>query len=101
MNKESAAYEHAKELHRHLDDCLFAITILKQEVEHLRKISTPVYDHYKPFKDVEVGNKFAFGKRIYEKHEIINMVGNNVNALDTESNQYEYINDYDWVVELD
>lgn len=91
----------AKELSEKLDTAYHILCLLKQEVSELEKAAVPVYDHYKPFKEVGVGKKFAFGCHILMKREIINMVGNSANALDLESSQYTYIGDYEWVVELD
>lgn len=91
----------AEEFSEKLVEASSILNSLLIEVTELQKISTPVYDHYKPFKEVSTGKSFAFCNYIYQKYEVINLLGNNVNALNKNTNRFEYISDYDWVVELD
>lgn len=66
------------------------------------KLDNSLYDKYKPFKDVEVGKEFIFQFGRYEKREVTNILGNNVNAfrINPDECEYVYISDYDWVIEL-
>ena len=77
------------------------LKILKEAFESLQKSITPIYSKYKQFKDVSVDNKFILGTHKYKKCNIININGNNVNSKDIESDKFDYIPDYEWVIEID
>lgn len=77
------------------------LKILKEAFESLQKGITPIYSKYKQFKDVSVDNKFIFGPHRYKKCNFISVNGINVNSKDIESDNYEYISDYEWVIEID
>lgn len=101
MNEEVKSVQLANEFSKKLVEASSILDTLLVEINELQKISTPVYDHYKPFKGVSTGKSFAFCNYIYQKYEVINLLGNNVNALNKNTNRFEYLSDYDWVVELD
>lgn len=80
----------------------------KKEVEELdallsklEKKSIAVYDHYKKFKNVDIDKYFIFGPYKYKRCQVINMAGELRNSFCTNTNMYEYVNDNDWVIELD
>lgn len=76
------------------------LKILKEAFESLQKSVTPIYSKYKQFKDVLVDDKFILGTHVYKKCNIININGNNVNSKDVESGRFDYIPDYEWVIEI-
>lgn len=90
-----------KQMRDDIHDMIKHLSMLNDALETLEKKATPVYDKYKQFKNVSVGKSFILRNGRYEKREVINMLGNNVNALNDNTKQYEYVSDYEWVIELD
>lgn len=90
----------AEKTKKDLDVIKSDLKILREAVESLQKSITPIYSRYKQFKDVAVDNKFIFGPHRYKKCNFISVNGTNVNSKDVESDKYEYISDYEWVIEL-
>lgn len=93
--------ESSCQIKENIDSALKGAIELKGRLEELIKEMSPIYDKYKPFKDVDVDVKFILRKHLYRKCESFNMIGNTVNCYDITSEQYEYVPDFEWVIQID
>lgn len=87
-----------------IDDMNFIIqklNSLHKAMLSLQQTTIPVYSKYMKYKYLNMEDRFVYERYIYRKCDVINMVGNLVNAWNTETGQYEYISDNSWVVKLD
>ena len=84
-----------------IDIALTSAIELKKTLENIMRESSPIYDKYKPFKDVNVGVNFALRTHLYKKCEEFNMIGNISNCYDITTGQYEYVPDFEWVIQID
>ena len=100
LNVTDELKEKLDEAHNTLQQAYDTIKELRCKNNELEKISIPVYDHYKQFKNIAIGTHFVYGPHMYKRCEQFNMLGEYVNAEDLRSNQFEYIYDNAWVIEI-
>lgn len=83
-----------------IKDAIVGVGVLTDLLQSLQKISTPVYDKYKPFKELKTGDMFVLRTHTYSKTEPMNAVGRIYNVYDIVAGQFDYVPDYEWIIQL-